>query len=166
MENNSNKMRVIKVVGVVVLLAIVVGAGIYAWRLYERKQSEEVRRTAPMSLELTETPFVEGVLNPPAGFPSSIPLESDSIVTSTLTTFPDRGATQRAVMYHSKETTESKYSEYSSYLEAEGYAVEEIKREDGTIFLGGQKEGETISIVINIWEEFTRVYITHLSFLQ
>lgn len=152
-----------KVVVFLVLIAIVVGAGFYYWQWSQRNKSEEVRRTAPMSLELTETPFVEGVLNPPAGFPSSIPLERDSIVTSTLTNFPDRGATQRSVMYHSKEPVETKRAEYSAYLESNGYTVEQISREDGTVFFSGKKGEETLSIVITIWEEFTRVYVTHVS---
>lgn len=165
MENSTSttKQKLIKAIAILVFIAMVVAAGFYYWQWSQRNRSEKMRMTAPMSLELTETPFVDGVLNAPEGFPSSIPLERDSIVTSTLTNFPDRGATQRSVMYHSKESVEAKRAEYSAYLETNDYTVEQISREDGTIFFSGQKEGETLSIVITIWEEFTRVYVTHVS---
>lgn len=165
MENSTSttKQKVTKVIALIVFIAIVVAAGFYYWQWSQRNRSEKARITAPMSLELAETPFVDGVLNPPAGFPSSIPLERDSIVTSTLTNFPDRGATQRSVMYHSKESVEAKRAEYSAYLESNSYTVEQILREDGTVFFSGKKGEETLSIVITIWEEFTRVYVTHVS---
>lgn len=165
MENNSNKHLSLKISITVLALAAIVGGGAYYWGNFQKEKAERERAMAPMNAETSVTPFQNGELNTPEGFPESIPL-GGVIVNSSTTNFPDQNAVQRSVMYHSEETVESKKAEYSTYLESADYAVEEVVSENGAVSLNGSKEGEMISITITTWEDFTRVYIAHLSISQ
>ena len=162
MDNTSYKALSLTVS---VLVIVIAAAGFFGWRYWNEFRMERMEREraeTPMNVETTVTPFEDGVLSAPEGFPEEIPVEDENIVQSETSTFADWSAVKRSVMYHSEESIESKHGEYRSFMESSGYSVTETKGENGLVTLTGDKDGENLSVTITLWEEFTRVFITHL----
>lgn len=145
-----------------ILILGLLAAGFVWWLRWSKERAVRIVAERPMPVQVERVLEVEGKFLPPAGFPSSIPLEKDKIVESILTNFPEHNMVQTSVTYRSTEEKAKKYAEYRSYMEEEGYKLSEGGESGEVMFMNGAKEGENLSITLSTWEGLTVVQIAHL----
>lgn len=86
----------------------------------------------------------------PAGFPTSIPVETANITESYRAVYNERGVTQYTVSYTSLKTRDALWDAYSSYMKGAGYTLDTgtTSKTSGNIS-GTNASNDTLSVILS-----------------
>jgi nitric oxide reductase large subunit len=97
----------------------------------------------------------------PAGFPTDIPVETDSLEQSLKTEYPEKGLTQYSVTYTTAKSIEEVQTSYNSYFSKDGYEI--TSKVENPVQIYASKNGDDVSVVIETNSAGkTRVFVVFL----
>ncbi len=139
-------------IAVVVVLVILAAGYLLATKYDKRmgiKDGDKASETIPLEVSVTHTERVNGVLPPPPGFPSDIPVEKTDIRESATTQYPTLDAKQLSLNYQTSKTVAQKLTEYRDYMKKAGYSVSESSASAPVKALFGTKDDANLTVVIS-----------------
>jgi hypothetical protein len=98
----------------------------------------------------------------PFGFPKSIPVELDGIVESYSAEYPERSIMQYTISFGTDDSTDTAFSEYSSFMKKNGYVFIENGENKAAGYLYGTKDNDDLSITISAQNGRTLVQMSYL----
>ena len=161
MPNLTKKLFLALVVVIVVILALY-----FIGKKYTPPISEVVdlgeTESDKLMVVVENTQLVNGVLPPPLGFPTDIPVEEPGILESATTDYPEQGAKQLSLSFTSAKTVAEKYAEYKSYLQRSGYKITETPVSSPVRALFGVKDVANLSVALSRKDGQTLVQLSYL----
>jgi hypothetical protein len=148
-------------------VVVVIAAGYFLFTKFSAYNTGVGDTDAPLAedenaVKVVSTPLAGGKMQPPEGFPSSIPYEAGSITESTTTDFPEQGARQLAVTYVTAKSVAEAYSGLLRYITQEGYKVSEGAASSPVKTIFGNKGNAMLSVAVSSQAEGTLVQISYL----
>ena len=97
----------------------------------------------------------------PEGFPTNIPVETDSVEQSLKTEYPEKGMIQYSVTYTTEKTIEEVRDSYRSFFTNDDYVI--YSEVANPVQIYSNKSGDDVSVVIETNEKGkTRVFVNYL----
>jgi hypothetical protein len=152
-----------KLVYAVVFLLIALSAGFLLYQFRgEERALEVLLEETPQEVVVEYTERDGGVLPPPAGLPSDIPIERDRIIESSVATLTVNQTKQISLSYQSSQTVVAKVQEYRSYMQRAGYEISETPAGSAVRGLFGRKDDAQLSVVVSLTNGSTLVQIAYV----
>ena len=102
-------------------------------------------------VEVTKTDLNQGGTSKlPAGFPTKIPVEIANITESYRALYANRGVTQYTVSFTSLKSRETLWNIYSDFMKSDGYKIDATATSKSAGQVSGDKDNDTLSIVISV----------------
>lgn len=98
----------------------------------------------------------------PAGFPRDIPVEEVNVTESYRAVYTENRAAQYTVSYTSNKSRDSLWDTYNSFMKGAGYAIETTGTSKSQGQLMGNKDNDTLSVIISARTGMTLVQINLL----
>jgi hypothetical protein len=132
-----------KIVYLTVLTLVILTA---LFLIYNRSGKQPLNATDAV---IEDSVASEGVLRVPQGFPADIPIEGANLLSALKVFYPDTELTHYSLSYHSNDTLEAKWGQYSGFLTDAGYNLSTPDNSNvGGINLAGYQDDR--SLLINI----------------
>ena len=156
MENDKHSVKTI-----LILVAVLVLAGLIIYKQGNGAENEPVSENTAEAPVIEETPEIGGVLAPPEGFPSEIPLEDNIEIAESMTTHHPELGTLYSVSYESAEGQEEKILEYKEWLAVSGFEIRE-KEKEGVLKIYGERGDGKVFVSVHLLEEGSLVEVSWL----
>ncbi|MFZ2048724.1 MAG: hypothetical protein WAV25_00240 [Minisyncoccia bacterium] len=125
-------------------------------------KTEEVKPRSDVTVKQAEVTDTGKSLKLPAGFPTTIPVETMNVTESYSAFYQTHNSTQYTVTYTSTATIASKWDEYEAFMSKNGYTINKATSIKSKGIISGTKTGESLLVVINAQGGKTLVHITLL----